>query len=300
MKLSVAIPIYNRSVESLLTTLKKQADKASEAVEIICLDDGSQYFQHKNQQIAEELDITYLTQPNAGRAKSRNKLANLSRGEYLLFLDCDSGVIHEKFLENYLFSLGRFPVLYGGRKYPSKKPEADFLLHWYYGKEVESAPLSKRLKFPYSTFMSNNFTVKKSVYEESPMDENLREYGYEDFLWAEKLREKGIEIGHLNNPVIHEDLCSNEIFLKKTIQALDNLAYLVLSDKLGEKATPLLRWHLFFKKWRMTKFFTFSTSLIITSIEKNLHSQSPNLTLFNLWKLYQYHLLFLKRKKVNT
>nr|MBS0038427.1 glycosyltransferase family 2 protein [Saprospiraceae bacterium] len=288
MKLSVLIPVYNRPVSVLLMNLESQAKRSDEKVEILCLDDGSVEFASENKQKAEDLGIPYHRQENKGRAKSRNALAELARGKYLLFLDCDSGIPTEHFLQNYLSQLNEHPIIYGGRKYPSDKPKRSNRLHWKYGRKVESSPLEDRKKRPYNTFMSNNFTVAAPLYKKYPMDEHLTKYGYEDLLWALDMKSRNQRIEQIDNPVVHEDLCTTDVFLEKTKQAMDNLAFLVKKGKIEREATPLLRTYYFLKKWKLHLPVKFLIGLSLPLILMQLKSHNPSLLLFNLWKLSQY------------
>lgn len=288
LKLSVLIPVYNRPVSALLMALESQVKRSDEKVEILCLDDGSIEFTSENKQIAADLGIPYQRQENKGRAKSRNALAELARGEYLLFLDCDSGIPTDHFLQNYLSQLTEHPIIYGGRIYPSDKPKRSYRLHWKYGRKLESSPLEDRKKRPYITFMSNNFTVAAPLYKKYPMDEHLTKYGYEDLLWALDMKRRNQRIGQIDNPVVHEELCTTKEFFKKTKQAIDNLAYLVKKGKIERDATPLLRTYYFLKKWNLLTAVKFIIGLSSPLILTQLESHHPSLLLFSLWKLNQY------------
>jgi len=300
LKLSVLIPIYNRTVSKLLNELSIQSVQYDENIEIICLDDGSDLYVQENQETAESLGIPYHYRKNRGRAKSRNELVQFANGEYLLFLDCDSGIIKSNFLNCYMEFIRQniFDVIYGGRIYPKKPHGRSFVLHWKYGKLIEAAPLNRRLAAPYLTFMSNNFVVKKEIFQLYPMDENLKKYGYEDLLWALELKEKSIGILHINNPVLHEDLCSFDLFLSKSKSALSNLAYLKESNKLDTQDTPLLKAYAKLQQFQLLGLYRFFFRFSQPLIELQLRSHFPFLFLFSLWKLGVYSkILALKGNK---
>ena len=290
MKLSVLIPVYNRAIGSLLNELSTQVDGHTNCIEIICLDDGSDFYTTENKETAERLEVPYHIRENKGRAVSRNELMRMATGEYLLFLDCDSGIIRPDFLETYLQHIdqNQLKVLYGGRVYPEYPPGKGFILHWKYGRKIEAAPLEKRLREPHLTFMSNNFVVRKDILEAFPMDEELRHYGYEDLLWALVLRENKIKIHHCENPVRHEDLCSSEVFLAKSKQALVNLSKLVSEKKLDHKSTPLLRAYDKLLQINMLKLFLYFFRLSKNMLSGQLKSKNPVLVLFSIWKLGHY------------
>lgn len=290
MKLSVLIPVYNRAVGSLLNELADQAVRCTGKIEIICLDDGSDFYAAENKETAERLKVQYHLRENKGRAVSRNELMRLASGDYLLFLDCDSGIIRPDFLETYLRLIDRTQtkVLYGGRVYPENPPGNGFKLHWKYGRKIEAASLKKRLKEPHLTFMSNNFVVQKNILNTFPMDEELRHYGYEDLLWALVIKENKINIDHCDNPVRHEDLCSTEVFLAKSKQALVNLSKLVVEQKIDHRSTPLLKTYDKLLSLKLLKLFYFFFGLSKKIISIQLKSKYPVLGLFSIWKLGHY------------
>ena len=89
-KISIIIPIYNSEefIEECLNSLMKQTFKN---FEIICINDGSTDNSLKILKIYEKLDdrIHILTQNNSGPGIARNIGMNISKGEYLIFLDSD-------------------------------------------------------------------------------------------------------------------------------------------------------------------------------------------------------------------
>ena len=290
MKLSVLIPVYNRAIGSLLNELSAQMERSKDSIEIICLDDGSDFYTTENKETAKRLKVPYHIRVNKGRAVSRNELMQMSAGEYLLFLDCDSGIVRPDFLETYLqyIDQNQPKVLYGGRVYPEESPGKGFKLHWQYGRKIEAAPLEKRQRDPHLTFMSNNFVVRKDILEAFPMDEELRHYGYEDLLWALVLRENKIKIHHCENPVRHEDLCSSEVFLAKSKQALVNLSKLVTEKKLDHRSTPLLKTYDNLLRLKLLRLFLFFFGLSKNMLSGQLKSKYPVLVLFSIWKLGHY------------
>ena len=90
---SVIIPVYNcekyvaEAIESVLA-------QTYPAIEVIVVDDGST---DKSSEIIKSFpEVQYLFQNNAGTAAARNHGINVSRGEYLAFLDADDLWLPEK------------------------------------------------------------------------------------------------------------------------------------------------------------------------------------------------------------
>jgi glycosyltransferase involved in cell wall biosynthesis len=90
-KVSVIIPMYNAS-STIVETLRGLEKQSFKDFEVIVVDDGST---DDSLSIVEEsktkcqLDITIMTQQNAGPAKARNSGAFRARGDILVFTDAD-------------------------------------------------------------------------------------------------------------------------------------------------------------------------------------------------------------------
>ena len=265
--ISVCIPVFNLDVRELAGSLNRQAVGIS--AEIILIDDGSDEkyrMLNRNLQSGESRQSSpgELSSPggsvgqissggqgghdggqiryfeigkNIGRSKIRNRFSEYARGDILLFLDCDSVILSETFLESYAEAIRDFPgrVICGGRVYDPMPPERDRRLHWKYGMHKESQPASSKKQYPGRSFMTNNFLLPAHVLKEIPFDERISGYGHEDSLFGYELSGKGYEIVHIDNPVLHGELETNREFLNKTVQAVNNLALItkMLDDDPG-------------------------------------------------------------------
>jgi hypothetical protein len=129
--------------------------------------------------------------------------------------------------------------------------------------------------------------IKRTILLTLPFDEGIRRYGYEDVVLAEGLKEKGIKITHIDNPVIHKGLESNELFLTKTEDSLSNLVELVNLGKISE--TRLIAFH---KKVGWLMDIPGIQPVVLWAIDRMrniLASGSGNLWQFDLWKIMVYH-----------
>lgn len=228
--LSILIPIYCYDVGPLVHDLHQQAQRLSIKWEIRLLDDASPLnWQENNRSLADLTNVHYEElAENIGRAAIRNRLADQSRYDYLLFMDCDSGVDHPDFLKVYYKHLSPEKVLYGGRTYKAQTPPLPYRLHWHYGQLREVKTAAERSIKPYDGFMTNNFVVPKKVYQRIKLDERLKQYGHEDTLFGLELQGVGIELKHINNPLLHLGLEPANSWLKKQQQAIQNLYKLYL------------------------------------------------------------------------
>jgi glycosyltransferase involved in cell wall biosynthesis len=284
--LSILIPVYAYDVEALVHTLHQQASKLSQAWEIRLLDDASPtQWQVKNRRLAQLSGVHYQELPeNVGRAKIRNLLCQQARYEYLLFLDSDSGVDHPHFLANYLAQLTPNRVLCGGRSYLPQPPKAPFYLHWWYGTQREVRPASIRRQHPYAGFMTNNFVVSKEVMLSIPFDETVTTYGHEDTLFGFQLQAAGIDIQHLDNPVLHIGLDEAANWLNKQRIAIQNL-YRLHRQNPALQTQALLWWLRLHRTGLLKLALPFFKNKSPQWEQQLLHQHQPNLRVLDLLKI---------------
>ena len=217
IKVSILIPIFNHTVQGLVQGLLEQCESINEDWEIILLEDGSDpNCSKENARLALHPKVMWTERKdNKGRATTRNELAQMAAGNYLLFLDADSQLIDPCFIQNYVSQLPTHKIICGGRRYTPQPPlELDYQLHWNYGKQRESKSVA---------FMSNNFMIPHSLMLAQPFDDTILNYGHEDTLLGQILQRKGWEIMHIDNPILHAQLQNADEFLQKSQQAVCNL-----------------------------------------------------------------------------
>jgi len=270
--LSILIPVYNFNIVPLVTELHRQATKASVPFEIIVLD--VRFY---------ELD------KNIGRASIRNRLAEMAVYSSLLFMDCDSEVLSERYIENYLPYCGREMVVCGGRIYRADPPEEpEYLLRWLYGIAKEQITDAIRNINPYRSFMTNNFLISKAIILQIQFDESIIQYGHEDTLFGLELKKRGVQVKHIQNPLIHIGLEISMEFLRKTTEGIENLLTLLNDGKINRndiKDIRLLRAYDFIKKFRLVGIYCFFYGFIANAVMRNLLGSNPSIFAFDLYKL---------------
>ncbi|MBT4774597.1 MAG: glycosyltransferase family 2 protein [Crocinitomicaceae bacterium] len=226
--ISICIPIYNFNVVPLVKELLRQIE--GRQCELLLIDDASTTFVIENSELHNITNLIVLDQ-NIGRAQIRNLFLKHAKYEYLLFLDCDSLVENNDFIENYIniIQQGQAKVICGGREYAKNAPDLERRLRWKYGVESESKPTIQRVRLPYRSFMTNNFIVRKDVLEQTRFDESLTLYGHEDTLFGFELKKKSVPIEHIDNPIRNGYLETNEEYLLKTEESIINLVQIVRS-----------------------------------------------------------------------
>lgn len=289
--ISILIPVFNRNCTQLVVQLQQQCEQTGLVYEIIVADDASTdlTIKNSNQRITDLNNVKYLEMPvNLGRSAIRNKLASLANQAYLLFIDDDMAIVDDEFIKRYANVMESDEVIYGGLVYPtynSKKAS----LREKFGNEREIKTLAKRLMAPSNHISTCNLVVKRSVFEQNKFDESIKNYGWEDNLFAIQLAKKGIKIAHINNPLLHLGIENSEVFLTKTTTACQTLAHLAKNGNYTEelKQIKLYNSYLWLAKLYLSDLFCLLFSLIKNGVENHLKGPNPNLFFFDLYKLYQ-------------
>ena len=213
--LSICIPHYNFVNEKLFTELHHQCFALSIEFEILVIDDASETENkiYLSSTISKFCRVIFLDE-NVGRSKIRNLLAQKAKYEWLLFLDGDSAISNGNFISFYLDNL-KADIISGGRTYHNQEPNDQYFLHWNYGFKIESNA--------YAQFHSNNFMIKKHVFDKLKFDESITNYGYEDVVFGLEAKKIGLHLININNKVLHTGLKTNADFLIDIKLALLNL-----------------------------------------------------------------------------
>lgn len=293
--LSVLIPIFNHDVNPLVTALDEQLTRAGILYEIILADDCSDNaeYRERNASLVQLNNVQYIqNQKNMGRAKIRNLLAKKAQYPYLLFIDCDAMVGNQDYIKKYMDGIEKMRphqafVINGGIAYRKEKPENQYLLRWYYGKRREEESAEQRNKRPYHHFTPFNVIISKPVFEKIQFDENLTTYGHEDTLFGYQLQQKQIPYLHIDNPLYHEGLDTNEDYLKKIRLSIDNLIYISENQNFNHsflKENRLLKTYQRCKKLRLAKLLGRHYERKAEKMQEHL-SQKPCMSLIDLYKL---------------
>lgn len=291
MKLSVCIPVFNFDVRELVFELKREIQKHTINAEIILIDDASNdHFKTINNEIISEVNSFIFLEKNIGRSKIRNLFLEYSKGDYLLFLDCDGQIINSNFLKTYIDYLNNNTetgVLYGGRIVAKILLDKKYILRWKFATERENLTVIKRREKPYLSFQTNNFIVKKEIFKIVQFNPEFENYGYEDLLFAMDLKSEHIAISHIENPIFNNDLETNETYLKKVVESVESLSKMLKNQTLRPKISEikLVSAYNFISKTYSNTFFLLLFSFIENTLKKNLLSDNPNLRNLDFYKL---------------
>ena len=307
--MSILLPSYNNVCVSLVQVLQRQADALRGKLdkpfryEIIVADDGSTDAAciDANRVIGDMLHCRYLRmEQNVGRAQIRNVLISESRGDYVLLIDSDLFLCDDNYLYKYATSTA--DVVYGGTRIGGEglamvdnEANTENLkgnLRYIYEKKAE---LSHRAAFrqlrPNQEISVCNLYARRDIMEAHPFDSRFKAYGYEDVLFGKRLAESGIEVTHIDNPVLINEFEPNSVFVKKTEEAILTLCRFEQDlegySNLKTKVSTLGRYIplSLFRLWHR---------IMKNKEKRNLTGSKPSLLLFKLYKLG----FFLENRKV--
>lgn len=288
--ISVLIPVFNTDVRNLVSALAGQIEVSKH--EIVVLDDGSdQDTLLINENISAIAGVRYYRNgKNRGRIEARHKLASLASAEWLLFLDADSGMLHDHFIEKYVRAIDNASeIVVGGRIYePSKPLLCKYALHWKYGKSREDAWRSDQDNA--KGFQSSNFLIHRSVFNQINFPGEMRGYGHEDTWMGIQLEKLGHKVRHIDNSVLHLRLEPTENFIRKSEEALENL--IILQQYCDRKTlsahVKLYRKYLLLRRTGAVFVLNILYSLSKKTIKKSLYSCDPDLMLFDIYRMHYF------------
>lgn len=307
--LSILLPSYNNVCVSLVQVLQRQADALRGKLdkpfryEIIVADDCSTDAAciDANRVIGDMLHCRYLRmEQNVGRAQIRNVLISESRGDYVLLIDSDLFLCDDNYLYKYATSTA--DVVYGGTRIGGEglamvdnEANTENLkgnLRYIYEKKAEPShrAVFRQLR-PNQEISVCNLYARRDIMEAHPFDSRFKAYGYEDVLFGKRLAESGIEVTHIDNPVLINEFEPNSVFVKKTEEAILTLCRFEQDlegySNLKTKVTTLGRYIplSLFRLWHR---------IMKNKEKRNLTGAKPSLLLFKLYKLG----FFLENRKV--
>ena len=283
--ISILIPCFDYNAYPLVSILEKQALMLKIDFEIICIDDGS--FSSKNdvnQKINLLTNSKFIeSKKNIGRIKNRLLLAEKSQYEWLIFLDVDTLPNEDNFLKNYIDQINKGMMIIGGCIY--KEPENEnFSLRYKFGKLREEINSNIRNKNPYKYISSCNFMCQKNVLIDVLSSIKTISYG-NDYIFGSLIKKTGIDVNHIDNPVLIDNIDENQIFIKKTHHALDNLISSYNNKIIKKHSISILKAYMILDNLLLKNAFVKITDLYRNLLKRNLYRKDPNLFLFDLYRL---------------
>ncbi len=285
--LSILIPVYNWDCSRLIEDLSDQARVLGIPYEIVIADDCSTdiLILERNRECAGSTENCrfFALGRNMGRSAIRNFLADKSKYDKLLFIDCDAAVRDDQFIRRYVDAADKSSVVCGGAVHSDEIPEKGVELRWVYEKNADKERSARfRSRNPYARFTPFSFLIDRALFMRIRFDESYAHYGYEDVQFGCELERMGVSILHIDNQLIHLGLEKSEVYLEKTRQAVQNA--FVHKDEV-EGGSRLLTHYNRVVRFRMRWLFRGLWKLFGKQMEKNLLGSTPSLRIFSLYKL---------------
>jgi glycosyltransferase involved in cell wall biosynthesis len=285
--LSILIPIYNHNAYNLVKQLSEQCISCGIEYEIICQDDASNSpLNVFNEEINQLPNCSFVSlKQNVAHRQNRNLLAEIAKFNWLLFIDGDSKIIQPDFIQKYINKSENFQVVYGGRIHPETCPTNHQKLRWKYGKFIEDKKALDRLKKPYECLLFNNTLILKSEFNKVKFDTNITLYGHDDTQFSYELSKIKSKVNHIENPILHDDIDENEKYLSKTEESLKSILILYSMNKVNSNFVSILKLYVFLKKTKLIYFVQFGFNFLKNKLRKQILSENPSLTLFNMYRI---------------
>lgn len=283
ISLSVLIPVYNYDCQTLLERLVAERSTLPFEVEVLLGNDSSsEEFTSKYKQWEKEGYCTLVSSDtNLGAGRMRNLLASKAQGDQLLFIDSDTIPESPHFLSYYYESCSASRVVCGGFVYSHQPPTPERMLRYLYGLQVEERSLQARINDPYRSFISMCFMIPREVFAQEGFDDRLG-MGYEDALFGYRLRQRGVDIWHIDNPVEHQLKENSLEFLHTTERYIENL---YAHRELFEDSIRLLNLYRTLEKWHLAGALSRMAPRLLPHLARQLTSSKPRLHLFSLYKI---------------
>lgn len=282
--LSILIPSYNRDCSELVNDLLAQLPQDAEI--IVGNDKSTAEDAIKSYQKIAGMKQCRVYEPaeNLGRSRILNRLFELSSGQWILFIDCDTKVDSPDFIKNYLDATVQFPAdaYYGGMKNTEECPLGCELRWTYESRAAKLLTQNYRQEHPYDSLTTQNFLISRDAFVHTGFLEEITKYGYEDVVLIQQLKNQNKTIFHLENRLIHLDIDTNKNFLTKTREALRTLYS--LPDNVRPQ-TRMVRLYQNLKKYRLHRVVALTHLLLLPLTRRILCSRFVSLKLFQFYKL---------------
>lgn len=230
-ELSILIPFLRDDPRPLLERLLREAD-IQNSIEIILLDDGT-----GSQQLTRDLGdlivsadtpvkLLTLTQ-NIGRAKGRNRLADLARSSYLLFLDADMLPDSDSFIGQWIAFIQEYnpAAAFGGFSLDQAPTEKRFAVHRAMALKSDCLSAEQRSQQPEKHLFTSNLLIRQDIYSDYRFDSSFSGWGWEDVEWAMRISREH-QIMHPDIPATHTGLDTVTDLKRKYRQSAANFASL--------------------------------------------------------------------------
>lgn len=301
--ISILIPTHNYNCISLVTDLAAQGDalvaRYGQDVfdyEIIVAEDGSTdvLVIEENSRITAIPKARHICRKeNVGRARILNFLVSQARLSHVLIIDCDALVFTPDYLSTYWEMHDAADVVCGSIQSPARCPYGCELRYKYEEAARDIRRMEYRKAHPYAHLSTFNILFHRYVFDQTQFDERCTEYGYEDALLGLMLESLNLKVEHIDNPLIHNGMDPNAVYLNKVETALRTLHHLGEPMHSASALVGLVRR---IQRWHLTPLCRLAYRLTRPLLHGQLMSHNPSMTCLKLYKLGYYLMLDKKNK----
>jgi len=294
--LSILITIYHYNLYPLVQELHRQCSTLNINFEILTQDDASNSIHNlENEKINLLSNCSFISlEKNVGYRENKNILVSKSIYDNLLILDGDCTLPFPNFIENYINQISNYEVVYGGRIHAEKAPSNQQMLRWKYGKFMEDQTVEQRNKNVYRATLFNNTLIKKTIFNQIKFDSSFKKYGHDDTLFSFELQKINAKINHIHNPVQHDDIDTNIVYIEKTKNSLDNLYLLYKKGLITKQYSKMVNLVSKLHILKITYLLAFFYWIFKGFIEKNLSGNNPSLFVFNIFRLTYFSKIYIQ------
>lgn len=292
------IPTYNYICTRLVRDLQAQASELKSSAgssfdyEIIVGDDGSTSYETvlENREINDLPGCRYVEHAgNVGRAFIRNWLISMAHYRWVVLIDSDAEVCTTDFVSRYWEHRCDADVVCGTLRNLAGSCKRGCELRYRYEQKAERWRNRRTYdNSPYLRLSTFNVMLNLDRLGDLRLDTRCSEYGYEDSLLGLTLRERGLTIKHIDNPLIHTGIDTNASFLSKTEAAMRTLHRL---EGLMQEYAGTSRVYNALRLVHLDSAFRACFQLVRPLILLNLKGRHPSIKLFQLYKLGYYSVI---------
>ena len=225
--LSVVVPTFRDSAHQLTEALSDCID--AHRVEVIIYDDGSRDEALTRHMEAAVNDFTgaaclVTATVNKGRSAARNRLEELARSPWMLFLDADMMPDSPEFLKTYIDQISSVTepmLIVGGFSLDQVVPSPENAVHRAQCEASECVPAEIRSQNPARFVFTSNVVAHKKVMDEVSFDPAFKGWGWEDVDWGVRVSNR-FPVRHINNTATHLGLDPVPVLLRKYGGSGDN------------------------------------------------------------------------------
>ena len=90
---------------------------------------------------------------------------------------------------------------------------------------------------------------------------------------------------HLDNPILHLGLETNEVYFQKALQGVVSRKKYLLHEKGVDQMNPLVKAYFKLKKMGLIKLVAVGFKIVAPFLKKNILSTNPKLVFFDIYRL---------------